>query len=318
MTGPGHALVMGATGLVGSALVRQLLEDGWEVRATVRDMTAAARVADALQDARVVILPDALDGDAVAAVLGEGRPDVVFNCVGKNPSSARDAARGYGEANVAATAVTLDECARLGIERVIVFGSGLEYAESDHALDENAPIQPTTLYGATKVAASTLARYFRRTAGLDVCIVRPFATYGPRDQLNRFVPYVVTSALVGQPIEMSIGTQRRDYLYVEDLAAGLVLLAACSGSSPPVLNFSGPSEHLLIDVAATVVDITGSRSPIIPGARPAALVDPPVFLGDSRLAREMLGWRPAHDLRSGLAKTIEWYRARRELWETRA
>lgn len=318
MKGPGHGVVMGATGLVGSALVRRLLDDGWEVTATVRDTAAAANVADALRDARVVTLADALDGDAVAAILGECRPDVVFNCVGKNMNSGRNAARGYGEANVTVTAVTLDECARFGIERVIVFGSAWEYARSDHPLDENAPVQPTTLYGATKVAASTVARYFRVTAGLDVCIVRPFFLYGPRDQLNRFVPYVVTSALVGQPIEMSTGTQRRDYLYVEDLAAGLVLLAACSGTAPPVLNFSGPGEHLLLDIAAIVVDITGSRSPIIPGARPQAPADPPVFLGDSRLAREMLGWRPAHDLRSGLAKTVAWYRDHRALWEMSA
>jgi nucleoside-diphosphate-sugar epimerase len=318
MKGPGHAVVMGATGLVGSALVRQLLDDGWEVTATVRDMVAAARVADALQDARVVILTDALDGDAVAAVLGESRPDVVVNCISTNPIGGSDAARAYGSMNVTAVAVALDACVRSDVGRAIVFGSGFEYSPASHPLDEGSPIGPTTLYGATKAAGSVVARYFRSIAGLDVCVARPFSLYGPRERPTRFVPHVITSALSGRPIEMSTGTQARDYLYVGDLADGLVRLAGHQGRLPETLNFSGPSEHSLLDIAVLAVELAGSDAAIRTGVRPENPGDRPVFLGDSRLAREVLGWQPKHDLRSGLAETVDWYLAHRHLWETRA
>jgi nucleoside-diphosphate-sugar epimerase len=318
MTGPGHALVMGATGLVGSALVRQLLDDGWEVTATVRDMAAAGRVAEAVQHARVVALADALDRDAVASVLGESRPDVVVTCISTNPTSSSDAARVYGSMNVTAVAVALDACVRSNVGRAVVFGSGFEYAPASYPLNEKERIGPTTLYGATKAAGSVITNYFRTVARLDVCVARPFSVYGPRERRNRFVPYVITAALSGRPIEMSSGAQRRDYLYVEDLAEGLARLASHEGSLPEALNFSGPEEHTLLDIATIVLEIVGSQAPLRAGVRPENPGDRPIFLGDRRLAREMLGWRPAHDLRSGMTKTAAWYRDHPDLWKTPA
>lgn len=316
MTGPGRALVMGATGLVGSALVRRLLDDGWEVTATVRDMAASRRVAEALQDGRVVTLANALDGDAVAAVLAESRPDVVVTCISTNPTSSRDAARAYGGANVTAVAVALDACVRSNVGRAVVFGSGFEYAPASYPLNEKEPIGPTTLYGATKAAGSMIANYFRTVARLDVCVARPFSVYGPRERRDRFVPYVITAALSGRPIEMSSGAQRRDYLYVEDLAEGLARLAGHEGSLPEAFNFAGPEEHTLLDIATIAVEIVGSQAPLRTDVRPENPGDRPIFLGDRRLARDMLGWQPVHDLRSGMTKTVAWYRDHRDLWET--
>ncbi len=138
MMGRGHAVVIGASGLVGSALVRQLLDDGWEVTATVRDAGAAALVGAALQGARVAMLVDALDGESVRAILADSHPNVVVNCVSTNPTSGNEAARAYGNGNATAVAVTLDACARADVGRAIVFGSGFEYAPASYPLDENS------------------------------------------------------------------------------------------------------------------------------------------------------------------------------------
>lgn len=315
MSGPGHAVVMGATGLVGSALVRRLLDDGWDVTATVRDPASPARVMDAVHGARIVTIADALDGGAIASVLAERCPDVVVNCISTNPASGSDAARAYGSMNVTAVTVALDACARSEVGRAIVLGSGFEYSPARSPLDESSPIGPSTLYGATKAAGSVVARYFRIAAGFDVCVARPFSLYGPRERATRFVPYVITSALAGRPIEMSSGVQTRDYLYVGDLVDGLVRLASHEGPLPEALNFAGPDEHSLLDVATLAVELAGSNSAIRSGVRPENPGDRPVFLGDSHLADELLGWRPKHDLRSGLAKTLDWYRTSTSIWE---
>lgn len=315
MGGPGRAAVIGAAGLVGSALARRFLDDGWEVTATVRDAGSAAQVADALEGAQVATLADALDGDAVSALLEEFRPQVVISCVGVLSGSGSGAARAYVDGNITVVAVTLDACVRTGVGRAIVLGSGFEYRPASHPLDETGPIGPTTLYGATKAAGSVIANHFRSVAGLDVCVARPFSLYGPRERRTRFVPYVITSALAGRPVEMSTGTQARDYLYVEDLADGLVRLACHDGPLPETLNFAGPEEHSLLDLVAIAVGCVGSSVSIRPGSRPENPADRPVFLGDSRRAEAMLGWRPIHDLGSGLAKTVAWYRNHRDLWD---
>jgi nucleoside-diphosphate-sugar epimerase len=288
------------------------------VTAAVRGPEAVSRVGDALQGASVATLPDALDVDAVRRVVAESRADVAVNCVSTNPTSAADAARAYGKGNVTAVAVLLEACVRERVGRVILLGSGTEYAPASHPLDEASPIGPTTLYAATKAAASVVARYFRDTAGVAVCVARPFSLYGPRERPTMFVGQVITSALAGRPIEMSAGTQTRDYLYVDDLADGLLRLAAHEGPMPEALNFAGSEVHALIDVARLVIEITGSEAPLQAGARPANPGDRPVLLGDSRLAMETLGWRPSHDLRSGLTKTIDWYRANPRFWQSPA
>lgn len=306
--------VLGATGLVGSAVAHRSVDEDWEVTAAVRSLEAAARVGDALTGTRVATLPDALDADAVRRFLVESRTDVVVNCASTNPTGATDAARAYGEANVTAVAVLLDACAREGVERVILIGSGVEYAPADHPLDESSPVGPITMYGATKAAASVLARYARNSGGPEVCVARPFSLYGPRERPTMFVGHVITSALAGRAIEMSSGTQTRDYLYVEDLADGLVRLAGHSGRLPEALNFAGSEVHALIDVARLVVELSGSHARLRPGARPPNPGDRPVYLGDSRLAAETLGWGPSYGLRSGLSRTIDWYRSNPDFW----
>ena len=178
----GRAVVLGATGLVGSALVKQLADDGWNVTATVRNGAAVVRIGDGLQGARVVTLTDVLDGDAVAHILGASHADVVVNCIATNPTSRRNDARAYANINAAAVAVVLDACTKARVKRAIVFGSGFEYAPAGHALDECSPIGPTTLYGATKAAGSVVAKYFRSGRQVDVCVARPFSVYGPRER----------------------------------------------------------------------------------------------------------------------------------------
>ena len=110
----------------------------------------------------------------------------------------------------------------------------------------------------------------------------------------------------------------RDYLYVEDLADGLVRLAGYDWRLPESLNFAGSERHPLLDVVTTAVRLVGSGVAVQAGVRPGKPGDRPVFLGDSRRAEAILGWRPVHDLDFGMAKTVAWYRDHRELWDVSA
>lgn len=317
MKAPKKALVVGATGLVGSAVTDKLIKDGWQVTATARSAESVRWAGDALLGAQMLMLTDMLDDLAVGSALNESRPTVVISCVGALPV-ADGATRDLLHSNVTATAVLLDACAQFGVGRIVLLGSGFEYAPAAGPIDEARAIGPTTLYGATKVAATSIACHYRSNVGLEVCVVRPFSLYGPREHLHRFVPTVVTSALNERPVEMSAGTQVRDYLFVDDLAAGLVRAAGHDGVLPETMNFAGPDRHTLADLATIVLELTGSTAPLRLGARPGNPSDQPIFLGNSRLAYETLGWRPTHDLSSGLERTVEWYRSHRKLWDVAA
>jgi dTDP-glucose 4,6-dehydratase len=139
---------------------------------------------------------------------------------------------------------------------------------------------------------------------VDTAIMRIFNTYGPRMRPHdgRAIPTFLRQALTNQPITVfGDGSQTRSFCYVSDLIEGMIGLAE-SGYHQPC-NIGNPNEFTLLELAETVIDVTGSTSEIIYEALPKD--DPQVRQPDITLAKELLGWQPQVELREGLQRTIE-------------
>jgi dTDP-glucose 4,6-dehydratase len=166
------------------------------------------------------------------------------------------------------------------------------------------PIGPRGVYDEAKRYAEALTMAYHRQQGVDTAIVRIFNTYGPRMRPHdgRAIPTFLRQALQDRPITVfGDGSQTRSFCYVEDEIRGLIALAE-SGYHNPV-NVGNPDEFTLLELAETVIEVTGSRSEIVYEALPTD--DPQVRQPDITLAREILGWEPAISLRDGLTRTIE-------------
>jgi dTDP-glucose 4,6-dehydratase len=166
------------------------------------------------------------------------------------------------------------------------------------------PIGPRGVYDEAKRYAEALTMAYHRQQGVDTSIVRIFNTYGSRMRPHdgRAIPTFLRQALQDRPITVfGDGTQTRSFCYVDDLRRGIIALAE-SGYHDPV-NIGNPNEFTLLELANSVLEVTGSRSEIIFEALPTD--DPQVRQPDITLAREILGWEPAVELRDGLQQTIE-------------
>ncbi|MGH2882021.1 MAG: UDP-glucuronic acid decarboxylase family protein [Solirubrobacteraceae bacterium] len=166
------------------------------------------------------------------------------------------------------------------------------------------PIGPRGVYDEAKRYAEALTMAYHRQQGVDTAIVRIFNTYGPRMRPHdgRAIPTFLRQALQDRPITVfGDGSQTRSFCYVEDEIRGLIALAE-SGHHNPV-NIGNPDEFTLLELATTVIEVTGSRSEIVYEALPTD--DPQVRQPDITLAREILGWEPQISLREGLTRTIE-------------
>ena len=166
------------------------------------------------------------------------------------------------------------------------------------------PIGPRGVYDEAKRYAEALTMAYHRQQGVDTSIVRIFNTYGPRMRPHdgRAIPTFLRQALQDRPITVfGDGSQTRSFCYVSDLVDGIIRLAE-SGFHHPV-NIGNPNEFTLLELAHTVVEVTGSRSQIVHEALPTD--DPQVRQPDIALAREILGWEPAVELREGLQRTLE-------------
>ena len=166
------------------------------------------------------------------------------------------------------------------------------------------PIGPRGVYDEAKRYAEALTMAYHRQQGVDTAIVRIFNTYGPRMRPHdgRAIPTFLRQALQDRPITVfGDGSQTRSFCYVEDEIRGLIALAE-SGQHNPI-NIGNPDEFTLLELAKTVIEVTGSSSEIVYEALPTD--DPQVRQPDITLAREILGWEPEITLREGLERTIE-------------
>jgi dTDP-glucose 4,6-dehydratase len=184
-----------------------------------------------------------------------------------------------------------------------VYGDPLVHPQPESYWGNVNPIGPRGVYDEAKRYAEALTMAYHRQQGVDTAIVRIFNTYGPRMRPNdgRAVPTFVRQALASQPLTVfGDGSQTRSFCYVDDLMSGLYLLAS-SGEHLPV-NLGNPSEFTILDLAETVVRLTGSSSEIVYEALPED--DPQQRQPDITRARQVLGWQPEIELEEGLRRTL--------------
>ena len=185
-----------------------------------------------------------------------------------------------------------------------VYGDPQVHPQSEDYWGHVNPIGPRGVYDEAKRYAEALTMAYHRQQGVDTSIVRIFNTYGARMRPHdgRAIPTFLRQALSDRPITVfGDGSQTRSFCYVDDLVRGIIALAE-SGEHDPV-NIGNPDEFTLLELAETVIDVTGSRSEIIYEALPTD--DPKVRQPDIARARELLGWEPKVSLREGLERTID-------------
>jgi dTDP-glucose 4,6-dehydratase len=185
-----------------------------------------------------------------------------------------------------------------------VYGDPQEHPQKETYWGHVNPIGPRGVYDEAKRYAEALTMAYHRQQGVDTAIVRIFNTYGPRMRPNdgRAIPTFLRQALQDRPITVfGDGSQTRSFTFVADEIRGLIALSE-SGYHMPV-NVGNPNEFTLLELAETVIEVTGSRSEIVFEALPTD--DPKVRQPDITLAREILGWEPQVSLREGLGRTID-------------
>jgi dTDP-glucose 4,6-dehydratase len=179
---------------------------------------------------------------------------------------------------------------------------------------ESDPLRPRSPYSASKAGAEMQCLAYHATYGLPVVITRGSNTYGPFQYPEKIVPLFVTQALDGRPLPVyGDGGAVRDYLYVDDHARGIVTVLA-RGEPGAAYNLGQGAEPLNgLQVADLVLDLVGASPELIQHVQDRPGHDRRYALDSSR-ARS-LGWAPELDFPSGMARTVTWYRQRRDWWE---
>jgi CDP-glucose 4,6-dehydratase len=312
------ALVTGATGMVGSALVRRLLERGDDVVALVLDTDPQSELIRSGTIARTTVVNGALeDAGTLERAVVVHEPETVYHLGAQTlVGAARRAPLATLEANVAGTWNVLEACRRHPdvVRAVVIASSDKAYGTADQLpYVESMPLGGSEPYEASKAMADLAAQMYGRAYGLPVTIARCGNIYGAGDlNWSRIVPGTIRSLLAGtQPVLRSDGTFVRDYLHVDDVVDAYLTLGdgVRSGAVDPgeAWNFSDESPRTVMEIYEAVCIAAGA------GGTPARVLDhAPGEIHDQWLsaekARTRLGWKAGVDLASGLGRTIDWYR----------
>ena len=189
-----------------------------------------------------------------------------------------------------------------------VYGDPTVHPQEETYWGNTNPIGLRSCYDEGKRCAETLFFDYHRQHHLKIKVARIFNTYGPRMHPNdgRVVSNFIMQALRDDPITIyGAGSQTRSFCYVDDLIGGLIALMDSPDDVSGPINLGNPDEFTIAELAALIIELTGSRSSLV--RRPLPSDDPKQRCPDITRARQALHWEPTMKLRQGLAKTIDYF-----------
>ena len=308
-------LVTGATGLVGSWVVRRLIAQGADPVCLVRDWVPQSELVSAKLIERVrVVRGDVRDQQILERALGEYEVVTVMHLAAqttvgvanRNPVSTLDT-------NIRGTWALLEACRRSStVREVVLASSDKAYGDQDVLpYSEKMPLQGRHPYDVSKSCTDLIAQMYAKTYNLPVAITRCGNFFGGGDlNWNRIVPGTIRSVVRGEsPLIRSDGKFVRDYFFVEDGAAAYMLLAEAIATRPELhgeaFNFSNEQKISVLDLATKIITIMGSN--VQPDIRNQASNEIRIQYLDSSKARQLLDWSPSFTLEAGLQETVHWY-----------
>ncbi len=315
-----RAVVTGGSGFLGSHLCERLLADRWHVVAVDNFSTGYRRNVTHLLDNRNFELVAA---DVCEPLDLSGSVDLILNFASPaSPPRYMDLAIETLKVGSMGTERMLQMASATGARFVHastseVYGDPAVHPQVESYWGNVNPLGPRSMYDESKRFAEALIMAYHRKRAVDVGVVRIFNTYGPRldPDDGRVVSNFLAQALAGKPLTVyGDGLQTRSFCYVDDEVDGILRLAYSDLIGP--VNIGNPTEHTMLELAETVIEVTGSSSAVEHRDLPAD--DPSRRCPDISQAVHALGWQPRTPLREGLLLTAAWFRERAALAETMA
>jgi UDP-glucuronate decarboxylase len=299
--------VTGASGFIGSHVVRLLLQAGCSVAAHISPSRVPWRLQD-VHDNLTIVARDLADRDGIRTALTAFRPDACIHLAWyTEPGKFADAPENI--TSLVHSLALLQELIHVGCRQILMVGTCAEYAASVGYCREDSPTGPQTLYAATKLSLALVARQITAARGINFVWARPFYVYGPAEDERRLVPALIKALSSGQEYPVSPGDQIRDYLHVEDVASALWMLAQKQANG--IYNIASNLPITIRQLAETVGELMSRTELIKFGKLPYREWEAMFICGDNRKLRE-LGWTARYSLREGLQRTVEWWKPKLE------
>jgi UDP-glucose 4-epimerase len=303
-----RVLITGASGFVGAAVVRAAVAGGHEVAALFRPNGSTERLA-ALSGQFVPVPVDLSDNRGVIAALARCRPEAIVHTAWWGVANGDRFDANQYEQNIAASSALVTAAGDIGVKHFVGLGSQGEYGAGSEMKEEVLPA-PTTLYGASKVAALFLTRQIAAQFGVRHAWLRLFSTYGPGDNGGWLIPMLIAELMAGRRPKTTLGTQKWDYLHVDDVARA-ILSTTVTPTAEGVFNLGSGTAVPVRRIVERIGELVAPDIELVFGEIPFRPDQVMQMRADISKLHAATGWRPTISMDAGLEQTVAWYKEHR-------
>lgn len=304
-------LVLGASGFIGRWVAKKLCSHGAELYLVARNSKIAKDIFTTHAITGEILSWDLSTLDTVDKLFDQIRPATTFNLTAYGVDrSQRDEKIAYQInthlVQAICEAITGKRDRNWRGQDVVHVGSAFEYGAISGNLSENSQPNPTTLYGKSKLAGTHLLIRYCRAAGIKGMVARVFTVYGPGERQGRLLPSLLEVAKRGNPLQMTAGEQKRDFIYVGDVAEGLLRLGMSAALPGAVVNLATgrlTSIRRFAETAAGILGIPNEKLRF--GSIPNHYQEMEHAEVELKLLRQLTSWLPPTEIVTGLRQTIE-------------
>jgi nucleoside-diphosphate-sugar epimerase len=301
-------LVTGGSGFIGSHLIPELVNIGHDVYSLERYVTGRY-ILGGRREVKTVF-GDLRDHFITRKIIKETQPEVVIHLASISPVSySYEHPLEVLETNFLGTINLAESCLREvhNFKHFLFAGTSEEYGNVESPIKETAELHPNSPYSVSKVASDKYLHYMRDTYDFPTTILRPFNTYGRKNNTHFVVERAIVQMLQEKTVRMGSPTPIRDLLYVEDHVNSYLMCLNNEKAMGEVFNFCTGRGISIAQLVGQIQELCGFSGEIIWNAIPERPYDIAVLKGDYSKAECTLGWKPKFTLEEGLRSTVDYW-----------
>ena len=309
-------LITGASGFIGSVLLRKLLANNNNVYIILRKQSNTWRIRDLLNKVTIKY-SDFSNLFELTKIIKEIKPNIIFHLATNGAYSYQKNANQIIHTNILGTWNLLQACNSVSYELFVNTGSSSEYGFKKFAMRETDILEPTSYYAVTKCAQTLLCSHIARQEKKPIVTIRPFAVYGPYEESKRFVPTLMNSLFLNKKMNLVSPTTARDFIYIDDIVDAYLKIDELKNNPGEYFNIGTGLQSTIKNFVKISIKITGKNISLKWGSLENRNWDTDNWVADISKAKRLLNWVPKTNLEQGIKLTWNWFQKNQQFYENK-